>query len=60
MMDNVLSTRISDRLLQRIWDFLDEQADMVPAGNDPAQADEPNAAALLLQELDFESRGEFR
>jgi hypothetical protein len=60
MMDNVLSTPISDRLLRQIWDFLDAQADCVTGGSDPAQVDEPNAACQLLQALDFETGGYFR
>jgi hypothetical protein len=59
-MMNKLSTPISDRLLQQIRAFLDEQADMVPAGNDPAQEAEPNAACQLLVALDNETDGEWR
>ena len=60
MMNNVLSTRISDSLLQQIRAFLDSQADMVTGGNDPAQEAEPNAALVLLRSLDAETDGEFR
>jgi hypothetical protein len=55
-----LSTPISDSLLQRLVSFLAQEADMVAGGNDPAQAEEPNEAALLLQNLDNETDGEFR
>ena len=59
-MTNTLSTAISDRLLQQIRDFLDQQADMMTGGNDPAQEAEPNDAMILLQALDFETGGEFQ
>ena len=59
-MNNVLSTPISDRLLQRIRTFLDSQADCVAGGNDPAQLEEPNVALVLLRSLDVETGGEFQ
>jgi hypothetical protein len=60
MMNNVLSTKISDKLLQQIRAFLDGEADMVVGGCDPAQQAEPNDALVLLRALDSESNGEFR
>ena len=57
---NKLSTPISDQLLQQIRAFLDSQADMVVASNDPAQEAEPNAACQLLVALDNETDGEWR
>ena len=59
MMNNVLSTQISDKLLQRLRDYLDRDADMVVGGNDPAQEAEPNDAMMLVRLLDFETDGEF-
>lgn len=59
-MNNVLSTKISDKLLQQIRAFLDQQADVVAGGNDPAQRAEPNDALVLVRLLDFETDGEFR
>ena len=59
MMNNNLTTRVSDKLLQQIWDFLGAEADMVTGGNDPAQPDEPNAALVLLRSLDEATDGEF-
>jgi hypothetical protein len=55
-----ITTKISDKLLQRIRDFLDAQADCVAGGCDPAQEAEPNDAMMLLQALDFETGGEFQ
>ena len=60
MTHNILTTKLSDRLMQQIRAFLDEQADMVVGGNDPAQEAEPNAACQLLVALDNETDGEFR
>jgi hypothetical protein len=60
MMNNKLSTPISDSLLQQIRDFLDRQADMVVGGNDPAQPSEPNAAMRLLTALDVGTDGQFQ
>ena len=54
-----ITTPISDRLLQQIWDFLDAQADCVAGGTDPAQPDEPNEAAVLVRLLDEATDGEF-
>jgi|HubBroStandDraft_3_1064219.scaffolds.fasta_scaffold1711737_2 hypothetical protein len=59
MMNNELSTLISDPLLQQIRAFLDTHADMVAGGSDPAQRAEPNAAMQLLTALDSETDGEF-
>jgi hypothetical protein len=59
MTNNTLTTPVSDRLLQRLRDFLNSQADMVTGGTDPAQEAEPNAAMLLLVELDAATDGEF-
>jgi hypothetical protein len=58
MMNNTLSTAISDALLQRLRDFLDEEADMYAGGFDPAQSYEANKALRLLRELDGETGGE--
>jgi hypothetical protein len=57
-MNNILSTPISDALLQQIRDFLDSEADLMCGGSDPAQAYEGNRALHLLQELDFQTDGE--
>jgi hypothetical protein len=64
-MKNTLSTSISDNLLQRLRDYLDQEADMIAVGNDPAQDAEPNEAMKLLKLLDkatdcglFSARGE--
>jgi hypothetical protein len=57
---NRLTTQISDELLQRIRDYLDQEADLVAVGSDPAQAYEQNAALVLLQSLDFETEAEFQ
>jgi hypothetical protein len=61
MMKNlILTTSISDSLLQQLRSFLDAQADCVAGGNDPAQEAEPNAAMILARLLDFETDGEFQ
>jgi hypothetical protein len=57
---NKLSTAISDDLLQRMRAFLDQHADTVAAGSDPAQPYEGNAAAQLLWEFDSATDGEFK
>lgn len=59
MTNNPLSTSISDSLLQRIRDYLEAGADTISPGSDPAQPPEPNAALILLQSLDRETRWEF-
>jgi hypothetical protein len=54
---SVLSTPISDSLLQEIRDYLDQEADLIAVGSDPAQAYEANRPLALLRRLDRESRG---
>jgi hypothetical protein len=54
------ATQISDALLQQIRNFLDDHADMVAVGSDPAQPFEPNAAMRLLTALDVATDGEFQ
>lgn len=60
MTDLKLSTAINDELLQQIRDYLDQEADLVAVGSDPAQAYEPNAALQLLTALDRATDGEFK
>jgi hypothetical protein len=55
-----LETPISDDLLQRIRDFLEQEADVIAVGNDPAQPCEANAAMRLLMSLDVETYGGFQ
>ena len=55
---NKLTTQISDSLLQQIRDFLDQEADLVAVGSDPAQAYEANRPLVLLRELDRATGGE--
>jgi hypothetical protein len=54
-----ITTPISDRFLQQIWDFLNRESDLVVGGNDPAQEAEPNDAMQLLAALDLATDGEF-
>jgi hypothetical protein len=56
---NKLTTAISDDLLQEIRDFLDDQADVVAVGTDPAGSCESNIAMRILERLDSETAGEF-
>jgi hypothetical protein len=58
MMNTIFTTSISDALLQAIRDFLDQEADMLCRGSDPAQDAEPNQAMRLLRDLDFQTGGE--
>jgi hypothetical protein len=58
MINNVLSTPISDSLLQQIRDYLDQEADLTCGGCDPAQDAEPNEAMKLLKLLDKATNGE--
>jgi hypothetical protein len=58
--NNQLSTQITDDLLQKIRDCLDQEADLVAVGIDPVQPSEPNAAMRLLTALDVATDGEFQ
>jgi hypothetical protein len=58
MINNKLTTPISDSLLQAIRDHLDQEADLFVGGSDPAQDAEPNQAMRLLRELDRATDGE--
>ena len=58
MINTKLTTLISDALLQQIRDYLDDDADLVATGSDPAQAYEANLPLRLLRELDHETDGE--
>jgi hypothetical protein len=52
------TTQISDELLQQIRDYLDQEADVVAVGSDPAQAYDANRPLRLLRELDSATGGE--
>jgi hypothetical protein len=58
MTDLKLTTQITDDLLQAIRDYLDQEADLMVGGSDPAQAYEQNRALKLLRELDCQTGGE--
>lgn len=58
MQHHTLSTRISDRLLQQLRDYLDSEADLFAGGSNPEQALEANLPLRFLKALDHETDGE--
>jgi hypothetical protein len=58
MTNDKLVTEVSDSLLQQLRDYLDQEADLVAVGSDPAQAYEANRPLVLLRELDRATSGE--
>jgi hypothetical protein len=53
-----LTTPIADDLLQRLRDYLDQEADLFAGGSDPTQTYEANRPLVLLRELDRATNGE--